>query len=76
MLIECSECHGRISDQAASCPHCGAPPPGRSGDIKGHQILGMCGAVGGLAIFMITVNPEWRIGGGVLMILGLIGALL
>ena len=25
-LIECSECGGRVSDKAAACPHCGAPP--------------------------------------------------
>ena len=24
MLIECEECKGKISDTAASCPHCGA----------------------------------------------------
>lgn len=24
-LIECGECHGDVSDKAASCPHCGAP---------------------------------------------------
>lgn len=24
MLIECYECKSRISDSAASCPHCGA----------------------------------------------------
>jgi predicted RNA-binding Zn-ribbon protein involved in translation (DUF1610 family) len=30
-LIECSECHREISDEAAACPHCGKPmkaPPG------------------------------------------------
>lgn len=26
MLIECYECKTRISDTAASCPHCGALP--------------------------------------------------
>lgn len=24
MLVDCEECKGRISDRAASCPHCGA----------------------------------------------------
>jgi hypothetical protein len=24
MLIECYECKGKVSDSAASCPHCGA----------------------------------------------------
>jgi hypothetical protein len=27
VLIECFECKSRISDTAASCPHCGAVPP-------------------------------------------------
>ena len=26
MLIDCFECKARISDTAASCPHCGAVP--------------------------------------------------
>ena len=26
MLIDCPECKARISDSAACCPHCGAPP--------------------------------------------------
>ena len=25
-LIKCHECSNQISDQAATCPHCGAPP--------------------------------------------------
>lgn len=24
-LITCGECNGQVSDQAATCPHCGAP---------------------------------------------------
>lgn len=24
-IIECSECKGKVSDTAATCPHCGAP---------------------------------------------------
>jgi len=25
MLIECRECHGKVSDMAKNCPHCGCP---------------------------------------------------
>lgn len=25
-LIACNECEGKVSDKAAFCPHCGAPP--------------------------------------------------
>lgn len=31
-LTTCSECQGRISTEAASCPHCGAPMPARTDD--------------------------------------------
>lgn len=24
-LVECTECNGKVSDQAETCPHCGAP---------------------------------------------------
>jgi hypothetical protein len=24
-LIQCHECHGKVSDYARTCPHCGAP---------------------------------------------------
>ena len=26
VLIDCYECNAKVSDQAASCPHCGAIP--------------------------------------------------
>ncbi|RPJ86705.1 MAG: zinc ribbon domain-containing protein [Acidobacteria bacterium] len=28
-LYECRECGGQVSDQAVTCPHCGAPYPAR-----------------------------------------------
>lgn len=27
MIASCRECHGKVSTEAASCPHCGAPSP-------------------------------------------------
>ena len=30
-LNECRECGGQVSDQAVTCPHCGAPYPARAG---------------------------------------------
>lgn len=29
-LISCGECGRQVSDQAAACPNCGAPPSGRA----------------------------------------------
>lgn len=33
MLIDCYECKTRISDTAASCPHCGAITPITTGSL-------------------------------------------
>lgn len=30
-LITCWECGGKVSDSAATCPHCGAPLKGKAG---------------------------------------------
>jgi|GEM_PF-1700478 len=41
-LTECTECNGKISDQADKCPHCGAPTssqPARSLDPKDNPAL-------------------------------------
>jgi hypothetical protein len=27
MLIECEECHGKVSNEATTCPNCGKPTP-------------------------------------------------
>lgn len=37
-LTQCTECKGSVSDQASSCPHCGAPM-GRSVDPKDNPNL-------------------------------------
>ena len=37
MLIECSECHGQVSDKAKKCPHCGSP-------VERKRVCPECGA--------------------------------
>lgn len=32
-LTQCSECGGKVSDQAAACPHCGAPRLAEDGTV-------------------------------------------
>lgn len=33
MLIDCPECKAKVSDTAASCPHCGALPVDSGGSL-------------------------------------------
>ena len=36
-LIECYECHKKVSDSAAACPNCGAPVKQKSSAAKGDR---------------------------------------
>ena len=38
-LVACNECQKEISDQAAACPHCGAPV-GQRNQNSAHQNFG------------------------------------
>lgn len=40
MLIDCYECKGKVSENAASCPHCGAVhiDPDRSLPVEVHDL--------------------------------------
>ena len=76
MLIDCLECGNRISDEAKVCPTCGAPVTKKGADIKAHQMFGLVLMASGLGLYLLTANPNWNIVGGVLMVLGFIGALL
>jgi len=52
-LGKCKECGKEISDQAVSCPNCGAPLPGLSDekmeDIKKHSTFAKSRWLGGMA---------------------------
>ncbi|MBN1257753.1 MAG: zinc ribbon domain-containing protein [Planctomycetes bacterium] len=37
-MASCPECHGEISDQANSCPHCGYPLKDFGARFRGHFI--------------------------------------
>lgn len=47
-LIECSDCHQQISDEANSCPHCGKPLRHRPGMTKPLLLIG-------LALFCVLI---------------------
>jgi hypothetical protein len=61
-LISCTECRGQVSDQAATCPHCGAPlkaskfnaaPPKKTGcGTIFLGILGVAVVIGGIIFIM------------------------
>jgi hypothetical protein len=40
-LIECSDCHKQISDEAYTCPNCGRPMKDRPGWTKPIILLGL-----------------------------------
>jgi hypothetical protein len=40
-LIECSDCHKQISDEAYSCPNCGKPMRGHQGWAKPLVLFGL-----------------------------------
>ena len=76
MLIECYECKARISDTAASCPHCGAIPldPIRSlpvevfnVDMKFFTIFWFLIKAAVAAVpAVIVIYTAWTIAGGIL----------
>ena len=83
-LIECTECGKQISDQAATCPGCGAPVRSLANEQRAHeaqlieqtgkefkalQLIGFCVLVLGLLVMM-----SGNVGGG--MALGGVGLVL
>lgn len=76
VLVDCYECKGKVSENAASCPHCGAVPidPGRSLPVEVHDF-----DIGFMTMFwlliklsiaavpaVIVIYTAWTIIGGVL----------
>lgn len=76
MLIDCYECKARVSDSAASCPHCGAVPldPTRSLPVEVSNIDMKLGTMIWFLIkvavaavpAVIVIYTAWTIAGGVL----------
>lgn len=73
-IISCSECSNSVSDQAESCPHCGAPiaaraesrgsgthlttTQGTSKRLKAQSLLAIALIVVGLPIFMAAESEN------------------
>lgn len=61
-LINCSECDRMASDQAAACPHCGAPIAKQTAAVQMHPAQAMSRNVGfwlGVGIFLFPVLFVW-----------------
>lgn len=61
-LTVCPECDGQVSDQAITCPHCGAPlkkgPTDGGEPVKkrvGRMVVGIILAIIGLIVFITTL---------------------
>ena len=61
-LITCNECDRMASDQAAACPHCGAPIARLAATAQAQRVLVVNRSVGfwlGLGIFLVPVVFVW-----------------
>jgi hypothetical protein len=76
MMIDCKECGNRVSNQANTCPQCGAPIKSANLAVRGHQMLAIVVMIAGVALYMVSPSPNWTVVGGVMMVGGLIAALL
>lgn len=68
-LIRCPECKREISDQAAACPECGYPLPGRNPILPGRLPFSMPSmeyksklTIWGLPLIHIVYGPAWANG--------------
>jgi hypothetical protein len=76
VLIDCYECKAKVSDSAASCPHCGAVPldPTRSLPVEvsnvdmklGTMIWFLIKVAVAAVPAVIVIYTAWTIAGGVL----------
>ncbi|WP_049269406.1 OB-fold protein [Pseudomonas aeruginosa] len=61
-LINCSECDRMASDQAAACPHCGAPIAKQAATLQMQPVPAISRSVGfwlGVGIFLFPVVFVW-----------------
>ena len=61
-LINCSECDRMASDQAAACPHCGAPIAKQAATVQMQPVPAISRSVGfwlGVGVFLFPVVFVW-----------------
>jgi rRNA maturation endonuclease Nob1 len=73
-MTQCRECGQEISDQAESCPHCGAPanvkPPQRAKIKTKSDFAGVGCLIQGIGIVCLFFFPVGTIIGVVLLLVG------
>lgn len=80
-LIACPECAREISDQAAACPHCGAPARHdaplvttqlTAKKFKLRQLVSTVMIIAGVVTMIVAQTATGRLIGGALVLAGLI----
>lgn len=67
MVIDCRECGGKVSTEAAACPHCGAPTAQRPSDsgtkskTRRRGIGGSALRIVGLVILIVAAFIAWKL---------------
>lgn len=75
-LSTCNECGHQVSDKPGSiCPGCGAPSSPDLSGIKSYQVVALIIAALGAVTFFLAPPPFGPFVGGMVMIVGMIGAL-
>lgn len=75
-LVVCEECGREVSDKAPQCPTCGAPGLSGRSAISARSVVATGLALAGAGLFLLGRDPTLTISGGILLVVGLLGALL
>jgi hypothetical protein len=59
-LIKCSECDGQVSDKAAACPVCGAPPSESAEPTEVEQAAGMAHRIMRMGLWVVVIYFGYR----------------
>lgn len=75
-LVVCEECGREVSDKAPQCPACGAPGLSGRSAISARSVIATGLALAGAGLLLLGRDPTLTISGGILLVVGLLGALL
>lgn len=82
MLIECPECRGQVSDQAANCPSCGLAIAGQASAAKALQAKKPLQQWARFFFFLMLAGVAWaafrepdvsRLPGPIMLMVGFVG---
>lgn len=75
-LVACEECGREVSDKAPQCPTCGAPRLSGRSAISSRSVVATGLALAGAGLLLLGRDPTLTINSGILLVVGLLGALL